>query len=117
VLQNHIQDYKSCTSKIGTAYAGGQSFQELFYGMQPHIALQSAESEKEYCRRVGELLVDALLPEHVLQSEGVRLLIRELISNTVILSTIESLADPDFLNELLLKVSFILSRFLPQSLL
>ena len=32
ILMTHIKDYRTCCSKAGTAYAGSQSFEELFYG-------------------------------------------------------------------------------------
>jgi hypothetical protein len=104
VLKSHIQDYKVCCAKVGTSYAGGQSFEELFFGMQPHVALQSSENEKEYMRRVSEIVVDALIPEHELQSDGVRLLLRELVCNNVLLMLVEVLSEPDFINEMVLKV-------------
>ncbi|KAJ3262346.1 hypothetical protein HK103_002787 [Boothiomyces macroporosus] len=63
VLTNHIKDYKNCCSKLGTAYSGGKSFEELFYGIQPHTALSSNESELEYMQKVSDILLDILLPE------------------------------------------------------
>ena len=35
-LRNHLSDHKSVCGKLGTAYAGGRSLEELF---QPHVAL------------------------------------------------------------------------------
>lgn len=107
VLTNHIRDFRSCCKKMGTAYAGGKSFDELFYGLQPHAALESEESEKEYLRRVSEILLEALLPDHELQSDAIKMLIREVLCNNVLLNLIEVLSEPDWLNETILLVSIL----------
>jgi PXA domain len=57
---NHLREHRQCSVKFGTAYAGGKSFQELFDGCQPHIALSSVEAEKEYLRRVTEIIIDTM---------------------------------------------------------
>lgn len=104
VLKQHIRDFRACCSKLGTAYAGGKNLEELFYGCQPHIALKDTNSEVEYMRKVSELLVDTLIPEHELQSESARILVRELVCNNVLMMMLDLLSEPVYLNELLLKV-------------
>ncbi|KAJ2999660.1 hypothetical protein HDV02_002133 [Globomyces sp. JEL0801] len=84
VLSNHIRDHRNCCSKVGTTYSGGKSFDQLFYGAQPHVALQSPEAEAEYMRRVSQILLDAMLPELDLQSDTVRLLFREIVCNNAL---------------------------------
>lgn len=106
ILKTHLQDYRTCCTKLGTAYAPDKSLEELFYGMQPHAALLSPDAEKEYMRRISEILVDTLIPENELQSDGVRVLIREILCNTVLLMLMDTLSEPNFWNELILKVSY-----------
>jgi hypothetical protein len=104
VLKCHIKDYRTCCSKAGTAYAGGSTIEELFYGCQPHVALQGGDSEMEYMRKVSEILLDTLIPEQELQSDSIRLLIREILCNNVLLMLVDLLSEPVYLNELFLKV-------------
>ena len=99
IIMNHIVDHRTCSAKVGTAYAGGKTFRELFNGTQPHIALSSPAAEKEYLRRLADIVVETLLPPQECQSETVRLLIRELVTNVLLGSIVEYLADPDYLNE------------------
>ncbi|KAJ3345231.1 hypothetical protein HDU91_007428 [Kappamyces sp. JEL0680] len=103
VLANHIRDHRSCCKKMGTAYAGGKGFEELFYGVQPHIGLQNDDSERDYLRRVSEIILDAILPESEMQSDAVRMLIREIFCNNVLLMLTDVLADPEWLNETILR--------------
>ena len=105
ILMTHVRDYRTCCAKAGTAYAGIQTFEDLFYGLQPHVALKSPESEATYLRKVSQILVNTLLSESDLQSESVRLLVRELLANNVILQIIDNMSDPAYLNELILQAT------------
>lgn len=104
LLSNHIKDHRTCCRKMGTAYAGGKTFEQLFYGLQSHVALLSDESEREYMKRVSEILLDAVLPDSEVQSDAIRILIGEITSNNVLLNMLDLLSDPDYLNEMLLRV-------------
>lgn len=57
ILTNHLRDHRTCCKKMGTAYAGGRGFEEIFYGLQSHVALKSEEAEKEYMRRVSSYTI------------------------------------------------------------
>lgn len=104
VLMEHLVEHRRCSAKLGTAFAGGKSLDELFHGCQPHVALASPEAEKEYLRRVTDILLDILLPTGEVASSTVKLLLREILTNNVLAMIVEFLADPDYLNELLLKI-------------
>ena len=106
ILSNHIKDHRNCCKKIGTAYAGGKTFEQLFYGLQPHIALSSDESEREYVKRVSEILLDAIIPESEIQSDAIRILLNEITCNSVLYTSLDQLSEPDFLNEIILRVFF-----------
>lgn len=105
VLSNHIKEHRACTAKIGTAYAGGQTLAELFYGSQPHVALASDESQQNYLRRISEIIL-TLLPNPESQSESIRLLVTEILTNAVLMPLVDSLSDPDVLNQKIMNVIF-----------
>ena len=104
VLINHIREHRACSEKFGTAYAGGKSLEELFHGCQPHIALSSPDAERDYVRRIADMLLDTLLPPQEYQSDTIRLLLREILTSNVFLMLIDYFSDPDYLNEMILRV-------------
>lgn len=60
--------------------------------------LVSTERELEFLRRVSDLLLAVFVPSVYLELQPLRLLLREVLSVQVLYNTIESLADPDFIN-------------------
>ena len=105
ILKTHVKDIRSCSEKVGTAYAGGKNLEQLFFGAQPHIALEgSTQSEIEYLRRVADILIDNLMPTQESQSDAVRFLTREVLTNSVFAYLADTLSEPAYLNELLLHV-------------
>ncbi|KAI8806447.1 PXA domain-containing protein [Cladochytrium replicatum] len=104
ILRRHLHDFRHCRAKVGTAYAGGRSLEELFHGSQPHFALDDPEREMDYIRRVVDILVEGLLPRSETQSDTVRFLLREILSCTVLLNTVEKVCDPDFINQLIVRL-------------
>ncbi|KAJ3128464.1 hypothetical protein HK098_004359 [Nowakowskiella sp. JEL0407] len=118
VLKRHLHDFRHCRAKLGTSYAGGKTIEELFRGSQPHFALTNptvlagdsgsgeveAEGEAEYLRKVVELIMDLTLPQNELKSDVVRFLLREILTCTVLVRAVEKLCDPDFLNQLILRL-------------
>ncbi|KAI8911787.1 PXA domain-containing protein [Gorgonomyces haynaldii] len=102
ILTQHIREFRSCEAKVGTAYAGGKSLEELFHGAQPHIALTDTETEQEYLRRVSDIIMDTLLPAHEFSSDTFKLLIREILTHSVLAMIVDYFSDPDYLNELIL---------------
>jgi hypothetical protein len=104
IVTMHIREHRQTAAKVGTAYAGGRDFEQMFYGSQPHIALSSSESEHEYLRKLSEIIVEILMPRLEYNSDAIRVLIRELLTNTVLSNIVYFLSDPDYLNELLLSV-------------
>ncbi|TPX68768.1 hypothetical protein SpCBS45565_g02891 [Spizellomyces sp. 'palustris'] len=104
VLRTHIHDYRNCKEKIGTVYAGGKSLEQLFHGCQPHFALENAETEMEYCRKIVDVLLTILLPEDELKSDCLRFSLREILLNAVLLPAIERFTDGDHINQLIVLV-------------
>ena len=96
VLQ-HIEDYVRCRNLVGTAHAGGLDIEALYLQMQPHPAMASPEAEQEYLRQIVAWTIHLLLPESERNSEVVQLFIREALTRTVLGTTLETVATPDFL--------------------
>ena len=63
-------------------------------------------------RRVSVILLDAIIPESEIQSDAIRILLCEIISNNVFYSIIDQLSDPDFLNETILRVFYLFITFI-----
>ncbi|KAI7889997.1 PXA domain-containing protein [Mucor mucedo] len=85
--------------------SGCDSLSQLFHGMQPHFALQPIENrEQEYLRLLTESLLKALLKPEDYQSDCVRHLVREILSNLVLFNLIESLADPYTIHMIICKL-------------
>ncbi|KAJ3092736.1 Sorting nexin-19 [Quaeritorhiza haematococci] len=104
IIRRHLRDYRHCREKVGTTYGGSKTVEELFHGCQPHFALTSVETETEYLRQVAESLMTLLLPNEELKSECVWYLLREVLTCTVLVQTVDRLCDPDFLNQLIIRV-------------
>jgi hypothetical protein len=100
----HIREIRSCSAKIGTAYAGGKSLEELFHGCQPHIALDSPDTEREYLSRIADIFLNTFLPAHEFRCDTVRLLLRQFFTNNILVILIENFSDPDFIMEILLEL-------------
>ncbi|XP_070621267.1 sorting nexin-19 isoform X2 [Erythrolamprus reginae] len=69
---------------------------------EPHLAVQSPTHQVEYTRRVVDLLLRVLVPEPHLESRTGRFMVVELVSCNVFMPLFNKLADPDWLNQLLI---------------
>ncbi|XP_077554623.1 sorting nexin-13-like [Haemaphysalis longicornis] len=59
----------------------------------------SKEREMEYLQQVGEVLLYLLLPPDDFQNKVMRIFLRELLVNTVLLPVIDLVSDPDYVNQ------------------
>lgn len=64
--------------------------------------LKSTEQELLFCRRVSSLLLVVFVPKIYLDIAPLRLLLREVLAVQVLYNMIETLSDPDFLNQKIL---------------
>eukprot|EP00842_Homolaphlyctis_polyrhiza_P002270 jgi/Hompol1/3043/HPOL_003093-RA len=103
-LSRHLRDVRLCVERLGSAYAGGRSLPLLFHGLQPHVALDAPLAEIEYLRRISDILLACLLPESELKCESLRYLLREIVATRVLGMLVDVLSDPDYLNQLLLRI-------------
>ncbi|XP_073445737.1 sorting nexin-14 isoform X2 [Dendrobates tinctorius] len=72
------------------------------YGPDLHVALRSRRDELCYLRKLTELLFPFILPPKATESRPLTLLLREILSGSVFLPSMDFLADPDNVNRLLL---------------
>uniref|UniRef100_A0A286X9I5 Sorting nexin 14 n=1 Tax=Cavia porcellus TaxID=10141 RepID=A0A286X9I5_CAVPO len=72
------------------------------YGPELHVALRSRRDELHYLRKLTELLFPYILPPKATDCRSLTLLIREILSGSVFLPSLDFLADPDTVNHLLL---------------
>lgn len=94
-LRIHMSDFKRCKSRLNSSYAGSASLEDLFHGLQPHVALLSDENEHEYCRKVADIFLESFFPPKELDSDVIRYLMREIMSETVLLSAFDAISEPE----------------------
>ncbi|XP_020648291.3 sorting nexin-14 isoform X2 [Pogona vitticeps] len=72
------------------------------YGPELHVALRNRRDELHYLRKLTELLFPYILPPNSTICRSFTLLLREILSGSVLLPCMDFLADPDTVNHLLL---------------
>uniref|UniRef100_A0A0D9RXR2 Sorting nexin-14 n=1 Tax=Chlorocebus sabaeus TaxID=60711 RepID=A0A0D9RXR2_CHLSB len=72
------------------------------YGPELHVALRSRRDELHYLRKLTELLFPYILPPKATDCRSLTLLVREILSGSVFLPSLDFLADPDTVNHLLI---------------
>ncbi|XP_063166938.1 sorting nexin-19 [Candoia aspera] len=105
----HLQAYKKVQEKWKEAENLGDSAEKASGLWQaycefsaPHLAVQSPAHQVEYARRIVDLLLRVLVPEPHLESRTGRFVVVELVTCNVLMPVINKLADPDWLNLLLI---------------
>jgi hypothetical protein len=109
-LRIHLSDFKRCKERLNSSYAGSATLEELFHGLQPHIALSSEENEHEYCRKIAEIFLESFFPPKEMDSDILRYLMREVMSESVFISAFDALSEPETIFDLLNSVRFSLSN-------
>ncbi|KAI9283362.1 PXA domain-containing protein [Sporodiniella umbellata] len=106
LLTIHYGDYREAKMRIHMNHGGGaSSVADLFHGMQPHYALEPIKDrEFEYLRLTTEAVLKVLLSNKDFESDCVRQLVREILSNLVLFNLIESLADPYTIHTIICKL-------------
>ncbi|KAL9536757.1 hypothetical protein MBANPS3_012390 [Mucor bainieri] len=106
LLSIHYHDYRQAKQRMHMDHgSGSSSLVDMFHGMQPHFALQPVDNrEKEYLAALTESLLKILLQPKDYNSDCVRHLVREILSNLVLLNLIESLADPYTIHMIICKL-------------
>ncbi|XP_078011376.1 sorting nexin-14 isoform X5 [Phascolarctos cinereus] len=97
----HIEMISKASQKVKNAEFLQQAALEE-YGPELHVALRSRRDELHYLRKLTELLFPYILPPKATDCRSLTLLIREILSGSVFLPSLDFLADPDTVNHLLI---------------
>ncbi|KXS16740.1 PXA-domain-containing protein [Gonapodya prolifera JEL478] len=103
VLSNHLADYRLARRRSETLYAGALSTEDVFDALQPHFAMRGPAAEQSYLSGVADLLVTSLLPRRDAESDSVRYILREIISGKLVTRALDSLCDPETINDIIQK--------------
>ncbi|XP_049612143.1 sorting nexin-14 [Syngnathus scovelli] len=74
------------------------------YGADLHVAVRSRQDELLYLRKLSEMLFPYLMPPKACECRSLALLLREVLSGSVLLPTMDFTADPDTVNLMVLKL-------------
>ncbi|MEE6476324.1 hypothetical protein FKM82_011042 [Ascaphus truei] len=97
----HIEVIAKARQKVkNSEYLQQAALEE--YGPDLHVALRSRRDEMLYLRKLTELLLPFILPPKATDSSPLTLLVREILSGSVFLPSMDFLADPYTVNRLLL---------------
>ncbi|NWS57127.1 SNX19 protein, partial [Chunga burmeisteri] len=100
---HHLQSYLQAREALGGDPEGGRTlWQEYSQLAGPHPALRSQAAEVAYARAAVEMLLQALVPWPHLETRTGRFVVVELVACNVLLPAIRKMADPDWINLLLI---------------
>ncbi|KAF6365383.1 sorting nexin 14 [Rhinolophus ferrumequinum] len=97
----HIEVIVKASQKVeNTEFLQQAALEE--YGPELHVALRSRRDELHYLRKLTELLFPYVLPPKATDCRSLTLLLREILSGSIFLPSLDFLADPDTVNHLLI---------------
>ncbi|XP_071654748.1 sorting nexin-19 isoform X2 [Patagioenas fasciata] len=100
---HHLQSYLQAREALGADPKGNRTlWQEYSRLTGPHPALRSPTAEVSYARAAVEELLQALVPWPHLETRTGRFVVVELVTCNVLLPAIRKMADPDWINLLLI---------------
>ncbi|NXC65823.1 SNX19 protein, partial [Anhinga anhinga] len=100
---HHLQSYlQACEALRGDPEGGQTLWREYSRLTGPHPALCSPAAEVSYARAAVETLLQALVPPPHLETRTGRFVVVELVACNVLLPAIRKMADPDWINLLLI---------------
>jgi len=94
-----------CYAKTKERVSYGNDLQAATLTMldsQKHFAMENETVEVDYMRYLTEMILQRLLPTHFVSCKSAMVLLRELMTNIILVPTAEKISDPDFVNQLLL---------------
>ncbi|XP_072342716.1 sorting nexin-19 isoform X3 [Scyliorhinus torazame] len=105
-LEIYMKAKKTSREKIGRHRAEEiHSMWKMYCKVSdPHIALQSPATEVNYARGIVDLLLHVLVPHPNLETRTGRFVVRELIMCNVLLPLISKMADPDWINGIIIEI-------------
>ncbi|NXQ82542.1 SNX19 protein, partial [Nyctibius grandis] len=100
---HHLQSYLQAREALRGNPEGGRTlWLEYSRLVGPHPALRSPAAEVGYARAAVEMLLQALVPQPHLETRTGRFVVVELVTCNVLLPAIRKMADPDWINLLLI---------------
>ncbi|XP_062323345.1 sorting nexin-14 isoform X3 [Osmerus eperlanus] len=97
----HIEIISKAWGKVRSSESLQQAALEE-YGPDLHVALRSRRDELLYLRKLAEMLFDYVMPPKATDCRSLSLLLREVMTGSVILPTMDFMADPDTVNHMVL---------------
>uniref|UniRef100_UPI00398E688F sorting nexin-19 isoform X3 n=1 Tax=Pristiophorus japonicus TaxID=55135 RepID=UPI00398E688F len=105
-LEVYLKARKAAREKLGRHRA--EEIQAMWKAYckasDPHVALQSPATEVNYARGIVDLLLHVLVPYPNLETRTGRFVVRELIMCNVLLPLISKMADPDWINGIIIEI-------------
>ncbi|GAB6032639.1 Sorting nexin-14 [Chamberlinius hualienensis] len=75
-----------------------------YYGADLHVAVFNRECELNYLRGLTQTILPYLVPPGFLESRSMTHLVQEILSGPILMSTMDTIADPDIINDFLLVI-------------
>ncbi|XP_034018325.1 sorting nexin-14 isoform X2 [Thalassophryne amazonica] len=100
-VMKHIEIVAKAQEKVKNVNALQQAALEE-YGPDLHVALRSRKDELQYLRKLTEMLFPYVMPPKATDCRSLALLLREVMAGSVILPTMDFMADPDTVNLMVL---------------
>ncbi|XP_037393351.1 sorting nexin-14 isoform X2 [Pygocentrus nattereri] len=97
----HIEIVAKAQQKVRNSEGLQQAALEE-YGADLHVALRSRRDELNYLRKLTEMLFPYVMPPKATDCRSLALLIREVMTGSVFLPTMDFMADPDTVNHMVL---------------
>lgn len=97
----HIEIFAKAQQKVKNSESLQQAALEE-YGADLHIALRSRKDELLYLRKLTEMLFPYVMPPKATDCRSLALLIREVMTGSVFLPTMDFMAEPDTVNHMVL---------------
>ncbi|KAG8741543.1 Proteasome subunit alpha type-2 [Ceratobasidium sp. 414] len=107
----HINDYHAAAIRMDTAFTNVSpppTVASIFHMLQPHVAIQPGQDvdspiiSEVYLRQLVENILKLSLPHEDWESEADRFIVREIVACVVLTSVFKKLAQPWFLQQLIL---------------
>ncbi|NXP49018.1 SNX19 protein, partial [Heliornis fulica] len=100
---HHLKSYLQACELLKSDPESGRNLWQLYSRLAgPHPALCSSLAEVAYARAAVEMLLQALVPQPHLETRTGRFVVVELVTCNVLLPAIRKMADPDWINLLLI---------------
>ncbi|KAL4096986.1 hypothetical protein QTP88_021840 [Uroleucon formosanum] len=110
-VAKHIRIYRKSLKATSTKNSEEVDFETIFFQHEQDVdrlgtshanVCLDENYEKKWLRDISEALIYHVTPENDFKCRTIRILIREIISNKLFLTTINMLSNPDYVNQLII---------------